>query len=83
MTYKGKPLIEPEVKEYSMVLDVAFGKMEEENSVNMLQRLGSEPTKEEGSKARSFAINDDGTISPKDAMDLVFGMMFVPKRKAL
>ena len=59
-------------------LDVAFGKMEEGNGVNMLQRLGSEPTKEEGNKARAFEINDDGTVSPKEATGLVLGMAFVP-----
>ena len=78
VTYKGKPLVEPETKEYSMALDVAFGKMEEGNGVNMLQRLGSEPTKEKGNKARAFEINDDGTVSPKEATGLVLGMAFVP-----
>ena len=70
VTYKGKPLVEPETKEYSMALDVSFGRMEEGNGVNMLQRLGSEPTKEEGNKARAFEINDDGTVSPKEATGL-------------
>ena len=78
VTYKGKPLVEPETKEYSMALDVAFAKMEAGNGVNMLQRLGSEPTKEEGNKARAFEINDDGTVSPKEATGLVLGMAFVP-----
>jgi hypothetical protein len=77
--YKGKPLVEPEVKEYAMVFDVAFGKMETGNGVNMLQRLGSEPTKEEGNKARSFVVHDDGTVSPAEAPHLVLGMDFVPK----
>ena len=76
--YKGKPLVEPETKEYSMALDVVFAKMEEGNDADMLQRLGSEPTKEEGNKARAFEINDDGTVSPKEATGLVLGMAFVP-----
>ena len=74
VTYKGKPLVEPETKEYSMVFDF------DGDHVNMIQRLGSEPTKEEGKGkgARAFEINDDGTVSLKAAMGQVLGMEFVP-----
>jgi len=61
-----------------MVFDVAHGKMEAGNVVNMLQRLGGPETKEKGNNSRLFTINDDGTVSPTAAPHLLLGVDFVP-----
>jgi len=78
VTYKGTPVVPQAVKEYSMVFDVAGGMIEEGTAVNMLQRFGVVPSKEEGLMGRAFAINDDGTVSPKAQPDLVLGMEYLP-----
>ena len=63
-----------ETAEHQMVFDVAFGKMEVNNSVNMIQLTGDKPTMEPGCQAREFVIHEDGTISPKAAQHLVLGI---------
>jgi hypothetical protein len=79
---EGEAVGEPIVKEYRMVFDVAFGKVQADGQVNMLQPLEGAPTKEEDAMARDFMINDDGSISPKAASHLVLGMAFVPRQES-
>jgi hypothetical protein len=69
-TFVGKPVD----KEYEMVFDVAFGKMDQGNVVNMLQMSNGSESKEPGNAARKFTVNEDGTISPSTALHLVLGM---------
>eukprot|EP00746_Dinoflagellata_sp_MGD_P075781 gnl/MRDRNA2_/MRDRNA2_30471_c0_seq1.p1 gnl/MRDRNA2_/MRDRNA2_30471_c0~~gnl/MRDRNA2_/MRDRNA2_30471_c0_seq1.p1 ORF type:complete len:954 (-),score=149.58 gnl/MRDRNA2_/MRDRNA2_30471_c0_seq1:567-3368(-) len=70
----------PSKSEYSMVFDVAFGKMESGNDVNLVQHIGENHggTKNPENAGRLFAINVDGTIAPKAANGLVLGVEFIP-----
>jgi len=66
----------------TMVLDIAFWKYEEGNTVNFVKPPGSEDPRNRGG-GRSFKLESDGTMSSVGAPQFVLGVKEFPKRLKL